>query len=1007
MKQSGSKSETSPLRQKADELEMQNKELKMAKSAAQDAADKYNELYDFEPCGYFTLSREGNIIELNLSGSQMLGKERSLLKNNLFGFFVSDDTKQIFNLFLGKLFDSKAKESCEVSLSTSGNLPKHVYLTGIANANGKQCHVNVIEIDGLLKEITEYKQMEELLQKSEKKFRNYIESSGDIMYVVDNDLKFLYGNQKYLERRGLTIEELLTKEYRDYHSDEGTGKFMERVKDVRISGKPVVYEYQSETDGRYFLRTLSPMIDPETMEIESLTVISRDIIELKKIELELCESRYMLQTVLDTIPAGVFWKDRNLFYLGGNSNWLKAAGLKSAEEVIGKSDYDLAWDKKQSNLFREQDKKVLESGIPEFDIIESFTKADGTLSWTRTHKVPLRDKTGNIIGILGTYEDITKIKQAEEALREGEEKYRNLFNNCEVGMFRSRLDGSEILEFNKKYLEILGYTSDELHGAPSVNMWVNKQERENMVQKLKAEGHVTDLECELLNKQGEVIHCITSLRLYPDTGNLEGSIHDITKLKQSEKILREKEEELRFVLNSAPVTIFATDEAGVFTLHEGKAVKEVGMKPGENVGVSAFDLYPSLSFKEHTGKETKGEDVLNRVLTGETVSGITELRGVCFDNRITPIRDENQKITGIVGVAIDITQRMQSENALRESLIRYRELVENINNGVAVYEAIDDGMDFIFKDFNRAGERIDNDKRERLLGKRISEVRPGLEEFGLLDVLRRVWLTGKPESFPARMYKDKGISGWYKNFVYKLPSGEIVAVFDNVSKQKQVEDDLSNALDMLKELYIYRDDTIENERKAISREIHDELGQLLSVLKIDLNWTKANYGKGEEAIKKIYSMIDIVNDTIKSVQRISSDLRPGILDDLGLIPAMEWFCQEFEKRTGIKCHLNLGDFESTNEKKNLALYRILQEATTNVMRHANAKNLYVKCIRGEDSVFLEIMDDGTGMKQEKIDSSKSLGLIGMRERIKQFDGRLDIKSTMHVGTTISVYVPIN
>jgi signal transduction histidine kinase len=182
---------------------------------------------------------------------------------------------------------------------------------------------------------------------------------------------------------------------------------------------------------------------------------------------------------------------------------------------------------------------------------------------------------------------------------------------------------------------------------------------------------------------------------------------------------------------------------------------------------------------------------------------------------------------------------------------------------------------------------------------------------------------------------------------------------------------------------------------------------LLSVLKIDLNWTKANYGKGEEAIKKIYSMIDIVNDTIKSVQRISSDLRPGILDDLGLIPAMEWFCQEFEKRTGIKCHLNLGDFESTNEKKNLALYRILQEATTNVMRHANAKNLYVKCIRGEDSVFLEIMDDGTGMKQEKIDSSKSLGLIGMRERIKQFDGRLDIKSTMHVGTTISVYVPIN
>ncbi len=852
----------------------------------------------------------------------------------------------------------------------------------------------------------------------------------------------------------------------------------------------------------------------------------------------------------------------------------------------------------------------------------------------------------------------------QEILRVSEKKYRNLFNNAEAGMFISRLDGSEILDCNEKFLEILGYTHKEAKGTPSVNFWANRREREKMVQQIKTEGHVTDLECDLLNKQGEIINCILSNHLYPDTGFLEGSIQDITKRKmaekeirylaqllenvsdavvstdnefnivswnkaaeklygwqadevigkvfnqvvpvkykdadyadvllqirneglwkgeviqqkkngdefyvqasvavlkdqngnpkgvisvnsdisdrkrmeetlrtseaqlsnalqmacashwdydvgndtftfndnfyrifrttaekvggykmssadyarrfchpddmaivsketkaaiestdpnynrqlehrilyadgevgyisvrffivkdsqgrtvrtygvnqditnrkQAEKIIREKEEQLRYVLNSAPITIFATDKQGVFTLHEGKAVKEVGMKPGENVGVSAFDLYRSISFKEHAGKETKGEDILNRALTGETVSGITELRGVCFDNQIGPILDENQKITGIVGVAIDISQRKQAEEALRESLIRYRELVENINSGVAVYEVIDEGMDFIFKDFNRAGERIDHDKRERLIGKRISEVRPGLEEFGLLDVLRRVWLTGKPESFPARMYKDERISGWYKNFVYKLPTGEIVAVFDNVSRQKQVEDDLSNALEMLKELYIYQDDAIENERKAISREIHDELGQLLSVLKIDLNWTKSNYVEGEEVIKKINSMIDIVNDTIKTVQRISSDLRPGLLDDLGLIPAMEWFCQEFEKRTGIKSHLNLGDFESSDEKINVTLYRILQEATTNVMRHANAKNLYVKCVRGEDSIFLEIIDDGIGMKLENMDSSKSLGLIGMRERIKQFGGSLDIKSTLHIGTTLSVFIPIS
>ena len=124
------------------ELEMQNEELMQAK----EQAEKYTELYDFAPCGYFTLSKEGKIIELNLSGAKMLGKERSRLKNSMFGFFVSNDTKPIFNIFLGKVFHSKVKESCEVTLSTNDHLPMCVYLTGIVTKNGEQCLVTVIEI---------------------------------------------------------------------------------------------------------------------------------------------------------------------------------------------------------------------------------------------------------------------------------------------------------------------------------------------------------------------------------------------------------------------------------------------------------------------------------------------------------------------------------------------------------------------------------------------------------------------------------------------------------------------------------------------------------------------------------------------------------------------------------------------------------------------------------------------------------------------------------------------
>jgi PAS domain S-box-containing protein len=138
----------------------------------------------------------------------------------------------------------------------------------------------------------------------------------------------------------------------------------------------------------------------------------------------------------------------------------------------------------------------------------------------------------------------------------------------------------------------------------------------------------------------------------------------------------------------------------------------------------------------------------------------------------------------------EIEERKQAEEALRENEIRYRELFENINSGVAVYEVKDDGQDFIFKDFNRAGEKIDNDRRESLIGKSIYKVRPGVEQFGLTDIFKHVWSTGEPAHHPVTLYKDEQVVGWYENYVYKLPSGEIVAVFDNVTDRKQAEEAL-------------------------------------------------------------------------------------------------------------------------------------------------------------------------------------------------------------------------
>jgi signal transduction histidine kinase len=213
--------------------------------------------------------------------------------------------------------------------------------------------------------------------------------------------------------------------------------------------------------------------------------------------------------------------------------------------------------------------------------------------------------------------------------------------------------------------------------------------------------------------------------------------------------------------------------------------------------------------------------------------------------------------------------------------------------------------------------------------------------------------------------------------------------------------------DSLERLNQHLDEVREEERASIAREIHDQLGQSLTALKIDVEWLHERFSGTHKEAAKLQGMSDLINIMIKDVQRIASELRPSILDDLGLVSAMEWYISEFEQRTGVRCRLKLENIELSDDKKNLTLYRILQEALTNVSRHADADNVEVIFFRINDSVRLEIYDDGKGFAEEAIYSSKSLGFIGIRERLKKHNGNLDIQSRKSEGTRLSITLPFN
>jgi len=257
------------------ELGLQNEELMLVKEQAEATAEKYAELYEFAPVGYFSLSGEGIILELNIRGSQMLDKDRSKLINSSFGFFISETTKPIFNLFLNKAFSSEYKETCEVTLSIKGKSPVFVYLSGIVTENRERLLVSMIDI-------SDRKQSEENLLNSEKKYRNLVENALIGVYTTNLKGDHLFVNdalRKILEYD--SIEELMNSDINsNYKHSEAREKLVDTLKK---SGRIFNYEVELMTKKG---RSINVLIN-SFISGEELTGMIMDITDRKQAEEEL------------------------------------------------------------------------------------------------------------------------------------------------------------------------------------------------------------------------------------------------------------------------------------------------------------------------------------------------------------------------------------------------------------------------------------------------------------------------------------------------------------------------------------------------------------------------------------------------------------------------------------------------------------------------------------------------------------------------------------------------
>jgi PAS domain S-box-containing protein len=379
--------------------------------------------------------------------------------------------------------------------------------------------------------------------------------------------------------------------------------------------------------------------------------------------------------------------------------------------------------------------------------------------------------------------------------------------------------------------------------------------------------------------------------------------------------------------------------------------------------------------------------------------------------------DSTGRPVRILEVNADITQRKRAEQGLRESQARFEGIIESATDAII---SIDEAQRVVL--FNAAAERMFGCAAAEALGQPLDRFIPErlraahrahVRAFGATGMTSRAMgklgdltaLRADGREFPIEASISQTEVGGAKLFT---------VILRDITERKEAEEALSRSEGQLRALAARLLRAREEEAIRIARELHDQLGRCLTTLKLDLGWIEHGLtggAAGESALatllEKAQRMSQALDETVHTVRRISAELRPGVLDDLGLAAAIEWQARDFQARSGVACIVRVPDEDlQLSREQATALFRIFQESLTNVARHAQARKVWVHLGEEAGAVVLEVEDDGVGISLAQLAEHRSLGLLGMRERAEAFGGEVELAGAPGQGTTVVVRMPV-
>jgi PAS domain S-box-containing protein len=841
------------------------------------------------------------------------------------------------------------------------------------------------------REITSRKKIEEHLKEREQHLTSLFLAAPVGIGVVVNRV-IISVNNEICNMTGYTSEELIGKSARILYPDQKEFDFVgeQKYRQIRKLGKgSVETRWVRKDHGIRNILLSSTAIDPADLS-KGVTFTAMDITERKLSEKIIQEKEIKLQKtiaelegIINALPGMISVVDKEYRVIQANEAVIRIFGQSRPEEVLGKRCYVVRKHRKtvcpQCAI-----KQAFESGR----MIERVSTPDEEALMgiaTKSYAIPIKDGQGKTVGGVEVIMDITDLRRVEKAYRENEERFRTLIEQAADAVYLCDMRG-RIVAVNQKSVENLGFSRQALLKMTIMDVVKGlKTEKEfRKVWSSKTVGYTKEFDAVHVRKDGSEFPVEARVSVIEIKGekHILGFIRDITERKNTERLIKEKTVLLTSQFENSPDIILIVDrDLNIITINRIADNYTKRKLTGKN----AISILP-------VSERKRAEQAVRECFrTGK----IQELTHTLHDDtwvqaRIVPIRQEKM-INQVMIISTDITERKKAETEIR-NLARFPNenpypVLRVTANGQILY-ANEAARPLLMSWDAGVGKHLPA-KWKRIVTSALDSGKRENVEITIKDRVFSLTVTPINEANYVNLY---GI---------------------DVTERKQAETAIQNSHERLQMLSAKLILSQEEERKRLSRELHDEMGQALTAIKLNI----ASLKKKESSIKSgvfqetLQQTDMLVEQLLDEMHYLALELRPSILDDLGLIPALNWYAKQFVKRFGIKIRVETDELKGRlSTQQEVVIYRTVQEALTNAAKYAKASRIVIR-LSHEDSAFIAaIRDNGQGFDIKEVESRKpenrGIGFVGIQERAAAVDGRVLITSKPGKGTTVKVILPL-